>query len=411
MVEKSHKVHYAWLILLAAVAILGGVVGIFVNCTSILFSAIIQELGFRSGDLSIFYTIRALTQAATVGITTRLFFTKKPKVVMTCLAAIGAIAYIAMYFYSHLWQWYISGILVGISMSCVMVVIPVVLNNWFKVKNGLVIGIAMAASGLSGAVFSPILSKMILAVGWRKTAVFTGIIAFLIIVIPTVLILTITPEKKGMKPYGWELVQNNEAITAESKTESIKIPKDLAIVTTLSIVIASIMTQFGNQLPIFAQSLGYTISVGATVASLSMIGNVCGKLMIGAISDKIGIFKAVTLNSIIIAISMILLLFSGSSPIVMYLGALLMGLVFSMCTTVPPLIYIEVYGKDAYQTHLSRFQSYNSIVLALASSLLPYIYDFTGSFKGALILGFVLTITSLILFNIVKVKSNKLKNK
>ncbi len=411
MVEKSHKIHYAWLILVSAVAILGGVVGIFVNCTSILFSAIIQELGFRSGDLSIFYTIRALTQAATVGIATRLFFSKNPKIVMTCLASFGAIAYIAMYFYSKLWQWYISGILVGISMSCVMVVIPIILNNWFKVKNGLVIGIAMASSGLSGAIFNPILSNMIINIGWRKTAVFTGIIAFLIIVIPTVLILSITPEQKGLKPYGWEFIQSEESTKATKKSNAINIPKNIAIMTTLSIILASIMTQFGNQLPIFAQSLGYTISVGATVASLSMIGNVFGKLMIGAISDKIGILKAVNLNSIIIAISMILLLFSSSSPIIMYLGSLLMGLVFSMCTTVPPLVYIEVYGKDDYQYHLSRFQSYNSIILALASSLLPYIYDFTGSFNGALILGFVLTITSFVLFNIVRVKSEKLKNK
>ena len=54
--QKS-KFHYAWLILIAAICIQGGIIGILVNCTGVIFSAIIKDLGFRSGDLSIYYTI------------------------------------------------------------------------------------------------------------------------------------------------------------------------------------------------------------------------------------------------------------------------------------------------------------------------------------------------------------------
>ena len=54
MQEKSNKIHYAWWILVAAVAIQGGIIGIMVNCTGVIFSAIIEDLGFRSGDLSIY---------------------------------------------------------------------------------------------------------------------------------------------------------------------------------------------------------------------------------------------------------------------------------------------------------------------------------------------------------------------
>lgn len=408
--EKSrNKIHRAWWVLIATIAIQGGIIGILVNCTSIIFSAIIDDLGFRSGDLSIYYTIRFFAQAATVGITSKLFLEKKPKVVMTALAAIGSAAYIAMYFYSHIWQWYISGILVGICMSCVLVVIPVILNNWFKVKTGLIIGIAMAASGLSGAVFTPLISKIIVATGWRKASVITGIVAFFMIVIPTVLLLNITPEEIGMKPYGWEYINDGVEAKSVNLGKSYNVPKSMLILTTSSLIIACVMTQFGNQLPIFASSLKYPISVGATVASCSMVGNVLGKLLTGALADKIGIFPAVNFNSILIAVSMIVLMFSGSSPFVMYTGSVLYGLVFSMATTVPPLVYMSVYGATGYSKHLSKFQSFNSINMAISSSLLPYLYDFTGSFKAPLMLGLALTIISLVMFNILSIKSKKLK--
>ncbi len=410
MQEKQSKFHYAWLILIAAVCIQGGIIGILVNCTGVIFSAIIKDLGFRSGDLSIYYTIRAFLQAAACGTTTKLFLNKNPKLVMTGLAALGLAGYVGMYFYTDLWQWYFSGILVGICMSCVLVVIPVVLNNWFAVKNGMVIGIAMAASGLAGAVFSPILSSLITTMGWRKTAVFNGVSAFVLIAVPSLLLLVRTPEEMGMKPYGWSEDKKEAAVETAKETKSYTMPSSMFFICTFSLIVAGIMTQFGNQLPILAQSVGYTISVGAMVTSFNMVGNVFGKLAIGVMADKIGIFPSVNLTSVIIAISTVMLIFSGANPVMMYAGALLLGLVYSMGTTVPPLVFMEVYGPDEYKVHLSRFQAYNSVVMALASSALPYIYDFTGSFNGALILGFVFAIIPIISFAIVKKKVNAIKS-
>ncbi len=411
MQEKTSKFHYAWVILVAAVCIQGAIIGIMVNCTGVIFSAIIEDLGFRSGDLSIYYTVRAFTQAAACGVTTKLFLSKNPKLVMTLLGCLGLAGWVGMYFYNRLWQWYFSGVLVGICMSCVLVVIPVVLNNWFATKNGMVIGIAMAASGLAGAVFSPVLSSLITTIGWRKTAVFNGGISFLLIVIPALLLLVKTPEEKGMKPYGWEEAQN-KTVSADEKqaVKSVKMPSSMFMMCAGTIIIAGVMTQFGNQLPMLARSIGYTIQIGAMVTSWNMVGNVAGKLLIGVMADKIGIFPSVNITSTVIAISTVMLMFAGTSPILMYAGALLLGMVYSMGTTVPPLVFMDVYGPDEYKVHLSRFQSYNSAVMALASSGLPYIYDFTGSFFGALALGLVLAIVSMTGFNIVKKKADKIKS-
>ena len=181
------------------------------------------------------------------------------------------------------------------------------------------------------------------------------------------------------------------------------------VISTFGLIVAGVMTQFGNQLPMLAQSVGYTIQVGAMVTSFNMVGNVAGKLLIGVMADKIGIFPSVNLTSVVIAASTVMLMFSGANPVMMYAGALLLGMVYSMGTTVPPLVYMEVYGPDEYKLHLSRFQSYNSVVMALASSGLPYIYDFTGSFSGALILGFVCAVVPIFTLTVAKKKAQAIK--
>lgn len=85
------KLHRAWIILIAMILIQAGIIGILMNCTGILFAAVLSDTGFRAGDLSVYYTIRSLVSAATVNIACRLFFQKNARVVMAVLG--GFIVY------------------------------------------------------------------------------------------------------------------------------------------------------------------------------------------------------------------------------------------------------------------------------------------------------------------------------
>ena len=53
MLKTNGKIHHAWFILLVCLGIMGGLVGILLNCTGIIFTEIIKEFGFRTGDLAI----------------------------------------------------------------------------------------------------------------------------------------------------------------------------------------------------------------------------------------------------------------------------------------------------------------------------------------------------------------------
>lgn len=131
------KLHRAWIILIAMILIQAGIIGILMNCTGILFAAILSETGFRAGDLSLYYTIRSLVSAATINTACWFFFHKNARVVLAVLGAAYCISVGMMSCFGQLWQWYIAAVFAGIGSGCVPVIIPIVLNNWFHEKTAL----------------------------------------------------------------------------------------------------------------------------------------------------------------------------------------------------------------------------------------------------------------------------------
>ena len=126
--NKKSNLQYVFVVV-ALLALQGGFIGMLVNCTGILLSAVMADMGFTAGKMSLYYTVRALAQAATVGFTAKCFFEKNQKLTMSVMGVLSGLSFILMYFYNDIWQWYISGALNGVGMSCVLVVIPVVINN------------------------------------------------------------------------------------------------------------------------------------------------------------------------------------------------------------------------------------------------------------------------------------------
>ena len=137
MVKTEGKIHHAWFIFLVCLGIMGGLVGILLNCTGIIFTEIIKEFGFRTGDLSIYYSIRSMVRALALGAVSGMFFKKNSKKVLIGITAITCLAYMSMGLYTQLWQWYISAVFIGIGTSYTGMAISVLLANWFATKKGL----------------------------------------------------------------------------------------------------------------------------------------------------------------------------------------------------------------------------------------------------------------------------------
>lgn len=388
----KRKIHYAWVILICAVLIQGGIIGLLVNPAGVLLTAVRGERGFRAGDLSVYYTIRQLVMAASVGVTSRLFFSRSPRMVMGLLGLCGASSFVFMAGFDYLWQWYGAAVMAGIGISCCTVVIPVVLNNWFQSKRGLVVGISMSASGVVGACYSPICSWLVETTGWRSAAAVTGVLSFGM-TLAGCLFMSASPQNMGMEPYGAakEKIQSSAPLNRETGP----VPKWVYAAALAAVIVPNTYTQFNNQIPVFLQAVGYSLGTGAVLTSISMTGNIMGKLVVGILSDRLGIFRAIRVLLIFFGVSQVFFFVGADVLPVLQIGAFLYGTVYAMGTTVPSQLFLALYGEQRYRSKVQSAQTVNFFAMAFAGILFPYIYDFTGSFMPVFALGAAVCVTAL----------------
>lgn len=383
---KTKKIHHSWFILMVTLGIMGGLVGVLINCTGIIFAEIIKEFGFKTGDLSIYYTVRSLTRAAALGFVSNLFFTKNSKKVLVSFTAVTCIAYMSMAFYTQLWQWYISAFFIGVGTSYTGMAVSVLLANWFHSKKGFVMGIAMSSAGALGAVVSPLCSHLISTIGWRGACIVLGLIAFVIVSIPAGMFLVLTPEEVGEKPYGYG--QTAETSTAQITSVSYKVPAYIFYAAVTVICLSCLINQVLNLMPLYASSLGYTVNTGAMLTSFAMIGNVTGKLRTGWLTDRTDIYKTLSIAFTAIILSLLMFMMFPQSEYMLYAAALMFGTIFAIDANIPPLLFMEIWGAD-YTKYLKNFQTIAFAIGACSASLIPYIYDFTQSYNVLFVLGII----------------------
>ena len=109
--------------------------------------------------------------------------------IIALMGVIGGLCIAAGSCFTQLWQWYVAAVLSGASYSLNNVLVPNIVNNWFAERRGLASAVALSASGISGALFSPILARVIAALGWRSAAVVFGLAIFVLTVLPAILLL------------------------------------------------------------------------------------------------------------------------------------------------------------------------------------------------------------------------------
>ena len=381
-----------WIMFVCMLLLQGGATGVIMNCNGILFAAIKAEMGFRAGDLSVYYMLRSLTSAAAITFTTALVFGKKPRVVLCTLNAVFTLSFAAMCLFNRLWQWYIAAILAGIGTSCNGVLIPVVLNNWFHKNNGLVIGVTMSASGIFGALFSPIVSGLIASFGWRQAALIMGLTAFAMTVLPSLFCLYLTPEEIGEKALGDEEMQKSAAgkdtgAGSQISAAAAPVPGYIFWFALAVFTLIGSQVQFASQLSTFTDSIGLGIAAGATLNSILMVGNLSGKVILGFLADRIGIYRSLIGFSIVIGIGMLLYLLGSltASMVLLSIGSILFGLSYAVGATGTSLVLLDIYGREIYKTRMSRLTAINTLFSAGLSVVFPYIYDFTGSFNPVFI--------------------------
>jgi OFA family oxalate/formate antiporter-like MFS transporter len=178
-----------------------------------------------------------------------------------------------------------------------------VLSKWFPDKRGLAVGFAVAGYGAGSALISLFGPGLLKTYGWRGTFVALGATYFVACFIAAFLLKNPVP---GWKPEGWVPAPASK-VTATAYDYA---PGEMVRTRQFPLMwfayclgaSAGLMTI--SQLIPFAKSVGLPATAATFALLIAAIGNATGRILSGAISDKIGRLQTLRLMILVSALSM-----------------------------------------------------------------------------------------------------------
>jgi len=379
-----------WLVLAVACGISASSVGITMNVIGVFYTPVSQDLGIYRGTFAMHATLASLALAVISLFFTPLLYRFGWKKVLISGVMLASFSTMAMAFTTQIWIFNLLGLLRGVGAGLYsMIPLSMIVNNWFEEKKGLAMSLSFGSTGIAGAIFSPIFTTLINTIGWESSFIAMGI-TMILLALPAILYrYELNPKDEGLLPYGYT---ENGSVTHQTSERSD--PKNFSYKRAAFLIISFIalthtsITGISQHLPGYAESNELSIQVGGYLLSAVMIGNITFKLIIGSLSDWLGIIKSSVIMLMLNALSIVMLL-TLSNPYVLIFSAFLFGTVFTIPAVALPLLTTELFGKQLYARVYPILSFAAGIGGAFSMTFVGYAYDFTGSYAIAFTLGLV----------------------
>ncbi len=289
-----------------------------------------------------------------------------------------------------LWTYYVSNIVMALGLSLGgMMVMSVAVNSWFRRRATLAQSLMLLGYSLAGVVMVPLLVLMQTSLGWRDTAVWSGI-AVIAVGLPCALLLRTRPEPFGLLPDGAE-----PGKAAGSGADVRGVEYDLTVaqaVRTRSFWLlgfewAMCMLATGViQVHIFLQleqDVGLQRTAVALVWSIASLCNIPSRLAGGFLGDRVP--RRIALGiSIALMGGSILALSVASSLGAALLFAIPYGIGWGISTPVINAMQGEYFGRRSQGTIRGWMQMVGLPFAITGPVLVGYVADHQGTYQWAL---------------------------
>ena len=254
--------------------------------------------------------------------------------------------------------------------------------------------VVIAGLGVGGALLSPVITHLILRVGWRMSRLYVSLI-FLSVVIPIIwFVMKNTPDEMGTKPYG-EPLQEDEGkkkITVNRSTvRTSDDAADLSVKESKSklfyylfmggMFASGIICGGGIQhLNPYVSDLHGSVFAGTIVSVYAMAG-IAGKMTLGWMHDRFGSNQSLMFGGFIFGTSFLMLAAFGESRGIILLAAVFFGFGVSIGSINANLIPFSVFGMTHYAEVLGISKGVQQAGMAAGPVLLALVYDTAESYQ------------------------------
>ena len=380
--------HYGWLIVAACFFIMFGAYTILMTLHSLFMTPVTTDLGISIEAFSFVFAIGGIGVAVGSSFMGKLIAKGNMKLIMAISVIISGLGFMSYSLASNIVVFYIIAFIVGVSNAgFANIPISIMLTNWFHEKKGLAMSIAFTGSGIGAALFSPLLSSIIVDYGWRTSYVVSGI-AVIVLSLPFILFLVSKhPAEKGMTAYGAGSASAQsgatQAATAGGLTLSEAKKTPMFWIFILGMVsIALVAGGVQMHVPSYLQSVGHTAIFAGTIVGVLSLANMFGKLILGPILDKFGTAGGAIYTGVMMTIALSALLLAQSSGLA-FVFALAYGLSIVIASVGPTFMTGDVFGRKDFGAIFGFVQVFFVAGSSIGVIISGFIYGATQSYTFA----------------------------
>lgn len=369
---------------------------------------VIKQFGFSLAGFSLIFTCGAIASAIFSPVLGNVFEKVNIKLLFLVGATLSAVGFMGFGFSHNLSQFYVLAAMQKV--GCLLfsgIGVPYLINSWFpKEGRGKALGIAFSGGSIGNVFLQQITSQMLASRGATYSYIFFGVLA-LVCSLPIVMIFVRLPKVGEV-----EVVEENEAEEVQTSgfdglgAKATKQNKYFwlfsigyaIIAVSISALSTQYATYFTGELGLSATLVG---TLGSVFAAFCLIGNVSG----GALFDKIGTLKTMTISMLLQGVAIVALIFCAKVPALAFLFSIAYGLNVYSYMSAPAFMATDVFGKKESSKIFGTISLLFALGYAFGSTLVGMIVDKVG-FGAAWIvmLGCVVVGYTLLLGSIKKVK-------
>ena len=359
---------------------------------SIFFVSLLKEFhwtrAIASGAFSIFVIFHGISGPLAGGLVNR----HGPKIVLLLGSLFLGGGLLLCSFIQTWWQFYIFfGVIAATGVGATgWVPNTTIIQEVFKVKRGLAMGIISSGIGVGILVCVPIFQLLIIRSGWRTTYQIMAL--FIPLIIVTVATLFLKKPLQASPPQDAEAqVFSNEIKSSLAAAEPWK--KSWTFQQAINtkefwllgfsfflgaFAVHSILTHHVA----FFTDQGMEKMIASSIVGILGIVSVGGKIFWGVLSDRIGRESTYTAGIICLAIGISLLIIYDISPrfFLPYSYAFFFGMGYAATATLSPLITADFFSGKSYGIIFGTLFILNAIGTALGAWFAGFLYDGIGSY-------------------------------
>ena len=299
------------------------------------------------------------------------------------------------------WQLYlVYGVMIGL-LGYASIYGPLCINvmRWFEHRRGFAVGVVTAGEGIGGAIWPPVFRYLNETVGWRETYLWFGVFV-LVTALPLSVVLwrRMPARDAGSRDAGGRIVDSHAVAPATAK-RAIGLS---AFATQTAICLAIVGCCVSMAIPVahlvaHASDLGHATARAAEMLAIALLISTVIRLVVGAlVVDRFGGLVALLVFS---AVQTAAMLFYAmvDGMLALYTVSALFGIGYGGINICYPVLVREHLPPAEAGRRLGVILLFGALGMALGGWLAGYIFDSTGSYTPAFLVGAAFNVANLII--------------